>query len=337
MSAGPIEPTAPAPGRMPIPHPLPPHLRPAQELLHAGLKLVPLVPHTKRPAGDNWNSPRSFVRYIDPAATGYGMPLAENKLCSVDPDNWDLAVTGLAACGFDLEEIMSAGVRTKSTRRGSGGRSTFSVDDRLTWARFAAGGHGTILELRADSPNLQDCVPGVQYHDKEGNLCTQEYVSDRHFDDVPELPEDFCEWWAQCSTDKSFLHAQQRIFFEAIEQEFGEPCRPVLSLSTGKHGMGRDLPFDAPGVRGPFNKHVQVGDILAYFGYQRDGRSGRWSPPNATGAPGVRPIPGRDGLWRSDHGSDPLCGTFDAWIAFVVLQHGGDCEAAIAHARSFLK
>jgi biotin operon repressor len=48
----------------------------------------------------------------------------------------------------------------------------------------------------------------------------------------------------------------------------------------------------------------------------------------------VRPIPGKTGLWRSDHASDPLHGTFDAWTAFVVLDHQGNLEAALmaAHA-----
>jgi KaiC/GvpD/RAD55 family RecA-like ATPase len=338
MSAAPIEPTAPVPRgtppMQPLPAALPPHLRHAQHLLHYGLKLVRLLPFTKQPEGKDWNHPTNYAKEIDPNATGYGLPLAANNLCSIDPDNVEYARVGLEACGFDLDEIMRAGVRTISTRRGSGGRSTFSVDDRLCWVRFTAPGIGTVLELRADSPNLQDAVPGVLYRDKEGNDCTQDYATSRRFDDVPELPDAFCEWWARCSTDKAFLHDQQALFFAAIEKAFGVAGRPALSLSTGKHGTGSDLPFDAPGVRGPFNRAVRVEEILAHHGYLHDERSGRWSPPSATGAPGVRPIPNKDGLWRSDHGSDPLCGTFDAWIAFVVLEHDGDVESAIEAARA---
>lgn len=37
----------------------------------------------------------------------------------------------------------------------------------------------------------------------------------------------------------------------------------------------------------------------------------------AFSAPGILPIPGRDGLWQLDHVRDPLCGTFDAWSARV--------------------
>jgi hypothetical protein len=334
VSAQPIDPAAPAPRALPIQPSAPPHLRHAQHLLHCGLKLVHLAPFTKRPAGDNWNHLNNYAKEIDPNATGYGLPLAANNLCSIDPDNVELARIGLKACGFDLDEIMRAGVRTISTRIGSGGRSTFSADERLCWIKFTAPGIGTVLELRADSPNLQDCVPGVQYHDKDGNLCTQNYATSRRFDDVPELPDEFCEWWARCSTDKAFLHHQQALFFAAIEAEFGVSARPALSLSTGKHGTGAELPFDAPGVRGPFNRAVKVEEIITHHGYVKDERSGRWSPPNATGAPGVRPIPNKEDLWRSDHASDPLCGTFDAWVAFVVLEHGGDVSAAIKAARA---
>jgi hypothetical protein len=72
-----------------------------------------------------------------------------------------------------------------------------------------------------------------------------------------------------------------------------------------------------------------VEDLLQRHGYaSTDGE--RWAPPTATGAPGVRPIPGRQGLYQSDHASDPLQGTFDAWTAFVVLEHNGDQARAEA-------
>jgi KaiC/GvpD/RAD55 family RecA-like ATPase len=56
----------------------------------------------------------------------------------------------------------------------------------------------------------------------------------------------------------------------------------------------------------------------------------RFAPPTASGKAGVREIPGKDGLWQSDHASDPLFGMFDAWTAHVVLDHGGDQAAAVA-------
>jgi hypothetical protein len=98
-----------------------PDLHEAKRLLDAGMRLVVLKPYQKRPGGgDGWNKPENFAQFIDPHATGYGLPLQANKLCSIDPDNWPLACTGMAALGFDLEALMDAGVRTRSTRPGSG-------------------------------------------------------------------------------------------------------------------------------------------------------------------------------------------------------------------------
>ena len=107
----------------------------------------------KRPVGDGWQL--NPVAQIDDAAGGYGMPLAANGLCSVDPDNVEPARAGLRRCGFDLDELMEAGVRTSSTRPGSGGRSTFKAPPDLKRIVFRTKKDGTILELRAGQSNLQ--------------------------------------------------------------------------------------------------------------------------------------------------------------------------------------
>ena len=94
-------------------------------------------------------------------------------------------------------------------------------------------------------------------------------------------------------------------------------------------GCGESLPFEAPGYRGPFNRANSVRDIIEAHGYAYHQREQRYSHPGATGAPGIRQIPGKDGLWRSDHAGDPLHGTFDEWAAHVQLNHSGDVNAAI--------
>jgi hypothetical protein len=129
------------------------NLSEARRLLDAGMHLVKLMPNTKRPEGMNWNAPTNRVREIDDHATGYGLPLAFNKMCSVDPDNVRFAAKGLAALGLDLEAIMAAGVRTKSTRPGSGGRSAFAEEPDLSWLTFSSKDEdiGTVLEFRASS------------------------------------------------------------------------------------------------------------------------------------------------------------------------------------------
>ena len=302
-----------------------PDLSEARRLLDAGMHLVKLERYSKRPMGDGWNRMENRARAIDPNATGYGYPLSQNKLCSIDPDNWGHAVRGMRALGFDLDQIMNMGVRTKSTRPGSGGRSTFLEEPDLSWLKFASRDPkvGVVLEFRADSPNLQDVVPGVVYYDKSGEVCTQNYANGKRLDDAPSLPDDLLEWWQRCSTDIEFYREQQAKFMEAI----GAPAN--LAISTGR-GSVQKLAFEAPGYRRDYNKTHTVESILTRHGYQWHAKERRWSPPTATGAPGVKPIPQRDGLWRSDHASDPLSGTFDAWIAFVVLDHFGNLEAAKA-------
>lgn len=297
---------------------LPSHLLEAQRLLDADMRLVKLHNNEKRPIGEAWNASSNFVTKIDPKATGYGIPLASNDLCSLDPDNVDLAEKGLAALGFNLEDWMNAGVRTCSTRIGSGGRSAFRFTQGLTWLKFSSKETGTVLELRAASANLQDCCPGVQYLTKDGQTCSQDYdpFSEYLFDNPPFLPDSLYDWWHRCSTDVEFLRDQQQKFFEAIG------ATAHLAISSGKGSLAYPSR-----LRMDFDKSHPVEEILARHGYT-EAANGRWAPSTATGAPAVRLIEGHKDLWHSDHASDPLFGTFDAWTAYVVLDHNGDVDAA---------
>lgn len=297
-----------------------PDLTEARRLFDLGIYLVELKPFSKQPEGEGWNKPDARVKFINPNATGYGMPLAANNRCSVDPDNWPLAVKGMAALGFDLPAIMESGVRTSSTRTRSGGRSGFSAEPDLAWLTFGSRETGTIIEFRADSANLQDVIPGLVYHTKDGEVCTHTYSNEHRLDAPPSLPDDLLTWWQRCSIDIDFLRDQQRIFMDAIG------TIPIQSISTGR--KGDKLAYSAPVHRTSFNEAHKGQELLEKHGYCFDKKTGRWYPPTATGAPSVREIPGKDGLWQSDHASDPLRGTFDAWTAYVVLEHDGDVEAA---------
>ncbi len=286
----------------------------AHRLLAKGFHLVHLHHMSKQPFGDDWNAPARRVKAIDPNATGYGMPLAANGRCSLDPDSLEPARDGLSRCGFDLEELMAAGVRTTSTRPGSGGRSTFRSEKGLRWISFKSKKAGTILDLRAASSNLQDCLPGTIYFTKDGGgPFEQQYANGKTLDDAPPLPKRFLEWWQRLSNDFDFECEQKRLFGGQDAQ---------LSISDGKGKLAFKSPY-----RMRFNESHAVVDILVRHGYTEGGRD-RWAPPTASGAPSVREIPGKDGLWQSDHASDPLHGTFDAWTAHVVLDHDGDLEAA---------
>lgn len=293
----------------------------ARRLLDAGFKLCVLYPMSKQPVGDEWN--RRLLDHpsqVNESAGGFGMMLAVNGLCSVDFDNAPVAERGLLACGFDPAVIRAVGVPTSSTRPGSGGRVTFRVPagSRLTWVCFRNKTDGTILELRASSPNLQDCLPGTTYLSADGSgPWVQDYSGPFGMDMADDLPADLLAWWQRMSEDLEFLHSQQLLI-----------AGPNAHLDVSS---GNTLAFSSP-YRIGFNESHSVVDLLEAHGYTEN--RGRYAPPTASGTHGVRPIPGRDDLWQSDHASDPLQGTFDAWTAFVTLGHGQNLTAAEAEAET---
>jgi KaiC/GvpD/RAD55 family RecA-like ATPase len=132
-------------------------------------------------------------------------------------------------------------------------------------------------------------------------------------DEAPGLPAKFLEWWTRMDSDLEFKREQQSLF--------GGPDA-VLSIS----GKGGKLALASP-MRRHYNAAHEVVDILVRHAYVSADNE-RWAPPTATGSPCVRSIPDRNGLWQSDHASDPLHGTFDAWLAHCVLDHGGEVAAA---------
>lgn len=291
----------------------------ARRLHAAGFKLCELHPMSKQPVGDGWNT--SAVKAIRDDAGGYGLPLAVNGLCSIDFDNDVLAREGLRRCGFDPDDLRAEGVSTSSTRPGSGGRVAFRVPAgaKPRWIRFTGKKAGTILELRAASTNLQDCLPGTTYMSKGGGPWVQDYAGFLTFDIAPELPPAFLAWWQRMTEDFDYLLEQQALLV-------GEDVRKDISDGGAK------LAFSSA-HRMAYNASHDVVDILLRHGYTK-GRNGRYAPITATGAASVRLIPGRDELWQSDHASDPLFGTFDAWSAHVVLDHDGVLSAAETVAES---
>lgn len=289
----------------------------ARRLLAAGFKLCVLHPMSKQPFGDKWNHLLlDHPDQVSASAGGFGMPLAVNGMCSVDFDNLPVAAAGLRRCGFSVEDIRAAGVATSSTRPGSGGRVTFKVPygADLKWLRFTNKVDGTILELRASSPNLQDCLPGTTYNSADGSgPWVQDYSGMFTMDTAADLPAWLLAWWGRMSHDLDYLHEQQLLIAGP---------NALLDVSSGS-----TLAFPSP-YRHQFNMDHRVVDILLDHDYSEN--RGRYAPPTASGTHGVRPIPGRDDLWQSDHASDPLFGTFDAWTAFVTLVHDQNIAAATA-------
>jgi len=301
----------------------------AQRLLDKGYHLVELKPYTKQPIGLNWNHPSKRVKKLNLDATGYGIPLKINGLCSLDPDNGELARVGFEAWGLSMtfDELLNAGVRTASTRPGSGGRSTFLADEKLRWLKFRTRKTGTILELRANAENLQDCIPGTEYlGSDDSDSYLQSYTGNQCLDDADALPTEFREWWIKLSSDLSELRKAQELFYTAIAKH--------LNLSVSELGGfleisdGKQMAYNVPGLSAQFNRDHSVEAFLLEYGYKQHGD--RYAAPNSTGAPGIRLIPNKEDLWQSDHASDPLSGTFDAWSCYVVLKHRGDLQLATA-------
>ena len=305
----------------------------AEKLQKAGYKLVELKEYSKQPKGIHWNRAFAEEADINPFATGFGLHLSSSGLSSIDPDYFELAKAGFEALarefnlGLTLEELLDLGVRTSSTRPNSGGRSTFESHPDLQWVKFSCSMHGTMLELRANANNLQDSIPGTEYRDqKTGEIYHQQYSGSKTLTEVSALPPRFLEFWKSISTEPDTRRAAQQAFNKGVAQSLG-----ISEESLGGHldaSAGGKLAFYSKAYTQEFNRSHSVKDFLDAHGYNAHGD--RYSAPKASGSPGIRLITDTDDLWHSDHASDPLFGTFDAWTCYVVLEHNSNMQAAEA-------
>lgn len=300
-----------------------------------GWTLVPV--RDKRPMGDAWNT-RTAMRTAGDVhmrlgartkANGVGVLLGESGLCSFDPDDLQSTRKGLAKLGIDVDDVLDSGWRIESGKPNSA-RALFALPkgDALGWKRlrirkprnqWKVGKDGElhpsyaiVFELRAQSYNLQDVLPPSAH--PSGSVYSAQPLPKR----MPVLAGPLLALWYRWQANPKEAEAE---LFDA----FGVPKEDRAPSLTGEPGK-----LDYPsGARMDYNAATSVEELLERHGYeQHDG--GRWAHPGATGSPGCRAIPGKDDLWRSDNGGDPLHGTFDAWAAHVVLDHNGDQQAAEA-------
>lgn len=113
-----------------------------------------------------------------------------------------------------------------------------------------------------------------------------------------------------------------RYSWDEIKTKFPPAVDPGGEMATDKK-----LPFPSS-MRMSFNAAHTVQEMLQRHGYICTGN--RWAPAGSTHPPGIRQVPGKDGLFRSEHAKDVLPERFDAWVAHVVLNHGGDVAKAEA-------
>ncbi|RZT95301.1 AAA family ATPase [Rivibacter subsaxonicus] len=291
----------------------------ALEARRQGFKVVELQPLSKRPSGQEWNTRFLTAAQIRnaPEDANFGIHLSGSGLCSVDFDDVERFKAGLKALGIASTD-WERGIWTSSTRPGSGGKFLFRLPAGviLKWLRFRTTEHGTLGELRAGSPNLQDCLGGTKYLSADG-LTEYKQKLEGSFEDLQELDGKLLEVWLRASEDIGYRHE--------IEQTMAKAVGGTVSASMGQDGEKLAFPSSR---RMEFNRDHEVEDLLREHNYVEDEGTGRWSHPLATGMPGISRIPGKDDLWVSHHAGDPLSGVFDAWAAHVVLDHDGDVRAA---------
>ena len=295
--------------------------------LDRGWALVPLAPGEKRPTQPAWNRPENLITTRQKAATAFadpkvniGVHLAQSGLCSLDLDVLDDAVIALAAAGIDAKAMIAAGWQVISGKPNKGhtlftappgliiSHKKFRVPlPRSEWPdgkpRFRV-----IFELRGGSANLQDVLAPSIHPDTKAP-----YTAALPPAKLPALPAALATLWLNWTARVPLMLAAL-----GVDPALNSLCSTDDDLKTLRHSAA---------CRAAYNAAHTVESLLLAHGYTQVGE--RWSHAGASGGPGVRKIPKRDDLWQSDNFGDPLCGTFDAWTAHVILDHLGDVDAAV--------
>lgn len=90
----------------------------------------------------------------------------------------------------------------------------------------------------------------------------------------------------------------------------------VIEYSAPTVGRGKRDPFALGGPIGAFNRVYQnLDDLIADFDLPYDKEGDKWRLRGSVTAPGMGPVPEREGLWYSFHANDPAfmqtCSAFD--------------------------
>lgn len=296
--------------------------------LAQGWSLVPLLPGQKRPLGEGWNKPHRLIRTAEEAASafaapgvGVGVHLASSGLCSLDLDDRDKAQQALAAVGLNSDRLIEFGWEITSGKQNKG-RALYRAPagvalqhrklriplPRDQWPegrpRFQI-----VLELRGGAANLQDVLPPSVHPDTGKPYAAKPLPAV-----LPLAPGLLLDLWRDWDAKLAAMLVALGITPDAFAL--------CMASDDPQH-----LRHASP-ARAEYNRTHEVADLLESHGYTQHGK--RWAHAGATGGPGIRQIPGKDDLWQSDNFGDPLCGTFDAWTAHVILDHAANVESAYA-------
>lgn len=296
--------------------------------LDHGFALVPLPSGSKSPSGKaalDWNKPQKLVRDAKTArqriraGQNVGVHLKSSGMASFDPDDMERTRLALTAVGLDVDDILAAGWNIYSGRPNrrrcqfkaapglSSSKLVLPYREKNAVGRDVIKGE-TIFELRGYADNEQDVLPPSIHPDTQ-----RPYSADPLPETLPPMPPGLVRLYKE---------------FDAL--------RPKMLAALGCDqkllgaGTGQKLAFDHD-FSGRFNRANSVEQILERNDYaiRRTSHGIRARHPDSTsGSFSARLIPGTSDLWQSDNGNDPLYGLFDAWSAFVVLEHGGDVDAA---------
>jgi len=292
--------------------------------IRAGFHLVPL--EGKRPIGNGWYLPDRLVSdevkarkvFGGDAPPNIGVHLAASGLAEIDVDDEAGTRKVLRAAGLDLDDLAASGWAI----RGRGLRIMFAAPEgvslpfhRLTIPDPTPDSprrRKVIFELRASATNIQSVLP-PSIHPDTGRPYTALTPFPR---DLPEVPTDLLNFWDG--------------FPEAVPdmmRVLGVVGQDRAGTETPNPGH---LPFHSA-CRELFNAEYSVEEVLERNGYERVGK--RWKHEDSVGNAGVSPVPKCEGLWMCFDLSDPLAvgsGLFDAWVAYVILEHGGNRQEAEA-------
>lgn len=320
-----------------------PKLKAALAYIGRGWKLVPIEAGSKRPYGLRWNLPENLIADENtaraywgdkPAGTvaahewNIGVHLGESHLASFDVDDFNRTVAALKPFKLDVADLLDQGWRIESGKPNKG-RAMFDAPEGVTfkslrvpreeseWRTYERNGRTfraptfiNIFELRAAQENLQDVLP-PSIHPDTGKPYQSKALPKK----LKPFPSALLSIW------KDWPKARVKMLKAlGVPEHLHELC------------FGTDARSFSSDYRDAFNETTPCEDILERNGYRRKGD--RYQHEGSQTTAGIRPFKGHEGWFYSHNYGDPLYGSFDAWTAYVVLEHGGDVKAAEAEFRS---
>jgi putative DNA primase/helicase len=272
---------------------------------------------SKGPRHPGWNAPSNAItspavarRYWSEHPThGIAVLLAASNLVSLDIDHEERSRLVLAHFGVDLDHLRKSApcIIGRHFRLMYRAPAIELRHRTLTWPREnGKPGGDVILEFRAGS--IADTLPPTLH---VGTGLPYRWERSPTDDGFPPLPDRVLGLWADCDETQ---RAARSLCPWAPPPRKSAPPKPRAA-------------FTGTSVIDQFNAGHAVGTILEAHGYQR--RGDRYTAPDSQHSAGVAILD--DGRAYCHHAGDALADghAHDAFDVYRLLDHGGDCRAAI--------